>query len=681
MNPGKDSVKLFINKGLTILGFASIILPSILIAETLNNPIQNLYSLSLEDILNTPITTTSFFPESPLDVASTVSVITSQEWEKRGARRLHDALLHIPSVVSLPNFLGQDSLRIRGYAQSDARGIASLWDGVSITSFNLGTSDVDRPNIQLDTLDSIEVIRGPGSSLYGSDAFHGVVSLQSFESKVDINKVRLRIADNGFNTASYNSSTTLGQNWRMNTSVSTSGQPDQGLEYDYVGGSGERDYNYQSTTFVSKFSTDPSKSWSYKIGVYYDDNDTNDFSGEGRQSFGSYPLDRDVASVDTQLAMIKVDIKHRLSTSRSLTLESYYWDQHHEFDRPFQATVDLHFNGDEHRQETKLIYLDEKFTRNTQLSAALGSRHDKIDLQHLTRTNTVTSAILADFDLPFSGIDRDINSFLIDAKTSLNNKKWTLRYGFRLDDYSDFGSEFTPRFGAIYKLTNQSVLKALYGSSFRAATAVEVGGTPFIAGDPNIKPEELDTYELIYLKQTRDSKLEIVLFKNIWTNGITSIDTDNDTFVDTFANLTENNAFGVEITYLRKYHEWLFETSGSYVESESDTDDTEYVAFPKYIINLGIGYNFISGWLLYANNRYYRDLYEGPIRAAISPNKLENYFRTDLHLSKSYNLNWKFFANVRNLFDDENNIPSLVNADFGVPEPGISIDIGMNYRF
>ncbi len=650
--------------------------PSAVATQHNQSNIDDFLKLSIEELLNVPITSTSLFNETSLTAGSTVAVITDQDWEKRGARRLNDAIINLPSVIALPNFLAQDSVRIRGYALSDARGIATIWDGVSITSFNLGTSDVDRPNIQLNTLDSIEVTRGPGSALYGSDAFHGVVALKSFESEKNANIVKGRIATNGFYAAGYNGSQSLGNDWRINLSVSTSGQPDQDIAYSNTSGSGVMDFNYQSSTFVAKLNSDENKTWSYKFGIYYDDNDTNDFHGQGGQ--GGDP-DNDVASVEADMVMYKFDVNYNLSNHSSLSLETYYWDQHHIFERPASPTNNIFLNGDEHREAAQIIYRNEKFTKNTQLSAAFGMRHDKIDLQRRKVFNATTTIVEA--DLPFSGSTRKINSFLIDGKTDFAEKKWILRYGFRLDDYSDFGSQFTPRLGVIYSLDSSSVVKALYGQSFRAAAANEVGGTAFITGNPNIQPEELDTIELIYLKQKKNFKFEAVLFSSEWKNGIAAVDTNNDTIDDTFANVTRSNSYGLELTLLNKIEKWLIEASASYVKSESETDNADYMAFPGVIINLGIGYDFISGWKLYVNNRVHLDAKEGPVRNAIVPDDLEDYWRTDVNLTKSFKDKWQLYANIRNVFDRKNYLPSLVNTEGGVPQEEISMDIGFKFSF
>lgn len=644
--------------------------------------LKELLSLSFSELMSLPITSTSYFTERPLDVASTVTVIAREDWEKRGARRLSDAFVHLPGVVSLPNFLGSYATIIRGYAQSDARGVVTLWDGVSINSFNLSTADVDRPNVQLPTLNSIEVIRGPGSVYHGTDAFHGVVSLNAFESDKDINRVDARLGSNGFYSSSLNSSVAIGGGWRLNASIASSGQPDQNSVYTYTDtgtnlpATNERDYKYLSNTAVLKFISDQSKRLSFRIGIYYDETDRDNFHGNGGQ--GGDPQN-DVASVDSDLAMLQVRIKYKLNDTQNLELQTYRWDQFHFFERPVNALNNIAINADENREAAKLIYRNEKLTNNTQFSAALAVRQDHIEVAHRRVFNNTTTVV--DADLPFSGQKRRIKSLELNAKTSLQDSPWIFHYGFRLDNYDSFGDQITPRAAVIYKLDQESVFKILYGNAFRAPNAIELAGSPFIAGDPNIQPEEINTYELVYLRQGKTSRFEAVLFVNEWKNAISSIDTDNDAVNDTFANVTDNKAYGLEVSYQEKLRDWVIETSGSYIRSKSEEAGTGFDAFPRYIFNIGVGYAPAQGWQVYLSNRIYLQVNDGPERAAILPKGIKDYWRTDLHISKNYNKRWKAYVNFRNLFDRENFLPSLVNTENAVEDDEYSVDAGVTYTF
>ncbi len=655
---------------------------SVLAASPEDQEIQSLAQLSFEELLKLPIKSVSHFLETPLDVASTVTVIPRSSWEERGARRLSDAFAHLPAIMSMPNFVGSYATRIRGFAQADARGVVTLWDGVSINSYNLATADLNRPNIQLATLDSIEVIRGPGSVHYGTDAFHGVISLNAFESETDVNRISARAASNGFYSASYTGSTAIGAGWRLNASIATGGQPDQDFAYQFTdpgtGGpaSSDRAYEYRSNTAVLKLVSDQDRALSYRFGLYYDGIDQDEFHGQGGQGF--LPQN-DVGSVDSKIAMATLTATYSLSADSSISLHANRWDQTHFFELPVTAARNLEVDADEYHSEVKFVYRNEALSAGTQFSAESGIRVD--DVRNARRRIFDTMTTFVDSAEPFSGQDRSVRFLALAGRTDLEDQQWILHYGFRLDDYDGFGAQFTPRFGVVRKVNETSAVKLLYGNAFRAPSAVEVSGNAFIAGNPNLEPETLDSIELVFLRQTENSRFEAVAFVSKWRDAISATDIDNDGSDDMYVNLSENDSYGIEITYHLRQKNLLVETSGSYVRSKSDTPDTGFDAFAEYIVNLGIGYEFANDWVLYVNNRAHLHADAGPKRRTIEPAALKDYWRTDVNLAKRLKGGWNAFANVRNIFNRENFLPSLVNTEGGVQDEEFSIDIGLSSSF
>lgn len=125
-----------------------------------------------------PVTVSGTRTENKVDeVPATVTVITAREIEDRLAQDLRDLTRYEPnvSVANSPARFGQTGINIRGI---EGNRILMQVDGVRLPdSFSIGSfAFATRDSIDLDLLKSVEILRGPGSSLYGSDALGGVVS-------------------------------------------------------------------------------------------------------------------------------------------------------------------------------------------------------------------------------------------------------------------------------------------------------------------------------------------------------------------------------------------------------------------------------------------------------------------------------------------------------------------------
>ncbi|VAW95739.1 hypothetical protein MNBD_GAMMA21-1533 [hydrothermal vent metagenome] len=648
------------------------------------NKVDELLDLPFEELFNVEITSTSYFPETPLDVASTVTVILREDWEQRGARRLDDALSNMPGFTPLPHFLGAKQWGIRGLGSGNGSGVQTLWDGVSINTFPTGMAQLSNPNLQLNTLNSIEVIRGPGSALYGTDAFHGVVSMTAYEADENEQQITSRLGSNGYYEGAYNASTDVFNNWRLNLAIASSGQPNQGLEYEYldsgVVNTAKREYNYNTSTASIKLASDKEKKTAYGIGLYYNNNKQTDFYHDG----ASVPAN-DTSDGNSQLAMVKFDVTQKINQHSKLSFDVSYWIESHDFHRilsPANNQINI-FVDEENQKEAKVIYQKDNLFVNTELSVGLSYRENNIKNAYRTIVTADGNEVL-NAPLTFSDNGRQIKSFLADGKTTLKNGDYVIRYGFRYDDFSDFGSHIAPRLGIIRKLDETSAVKLLYGNAFRAPTANELYGSPFVAGNLNLDPEEIDTYELVYLQSGRDSKLEIVLFYTEWKNAIDMVGTfPNQTTV----NITESQSNGVEVSYLKKINNWKLDLSGSYVDSKDKTNNLDYVIYPTYIINLGAAYQFRNALSVQINNRILLDMSKNPNTATVEANELRDYWRVDVNVTKKYNEKWDVFANIRNLLNRNNQLPSTgsgVNQNnflSGIQDEEISFDLGARYKF
>ncbi|MDF2695968.1 MAG: TonB-dependent receptor, partial [Labilithrix sp.] len=130
-----------------------------------------------EDVFAESIVTASKGAQSPVDAPSSTSVITEQDIRLSGITKIPELLRRLAGVDIMEVTGGQTEVSIRGFNQRLANKTLVLVDGRSVYADILGATIWQTLSIGVEDIQRIEVVRGPGSSLYGADAFNGVVNI------------------------------------------------------------------------------------------------------------------------------------------------------------------------------------------------------------------------------------------------------------------------------------------------------------------------------------------------------------------------------------------------------------------------------------------------------------------------------------------------------------------------
>jgi len=668
-----------------------------IVAYSAEEPSQsdNLLQLEIEDLLNVNVSIGSQFVEQQINAASTTSLITKEKWQSFGSRRLSDAIGHLPGVIVLPTIFGGEMIFIRGFASlSNGGSVATLWDGVAVNLLE-GSPQITRQNIQLGTLDRIEMIRGPGSALYGENAFHGVMALHSFDSNVDTTRLESNLASNEYYDASLNHSQAFVGGLRLNIAAAVSGQPDQDRSYDYISSasgdvaSSERDMRFNNQSVVIKLKSDPNRDLSYYAGFYYDKNLEMNFYGHGtsvREGSTDYSMaSRDIGGVDSTFTMLQSGGQYKFNTQTQADLKLYYINQERIYDRSDILNTDLHTLGDEDAYGANFTLKQSEFLGHTQWSLNLGTR--KGEMGNFSSQNfDSTGAVIPERSRTqaTSGFSRESHSIGFDAATFFGDGQYQLRYGGRYNHYSDFGNATSPRLGFIYHHTPDTAIKLQYGRAFRAPSPGEVRGFPIIGPNPDLKPETIDTYELVFMKQTLVNMIELTFFRSEITDTIITGPPTEPGLFCCFINSGTSGSAGAEVSYTYQASPWLLALSGSYVESIDNSRDTNYDAFPKWIFNAGIGYKFYEQNIdVHLYNRVHLDATEGQVASTLpDPGPLKDYWRTDLQIAKHWNKDVSFTLDIRNLFNRDNFLPSVQSNPSigGIPGEPFSVMLGFRAK-
>ncbi|MFT6144084.1 MAG: outer membrane cobalamin receptor [Myxococcota bacterium] len=148
-----------------------------------------------DDAYERVVVTASRFGQAPLDSPSTIGVITSDDIRLSGLTNIPDLLRRVAGVDVMSKSAGHSDISIRGFNRELSNKVLVLVDGRSTTLDFLGTTLWNGLPISVDEIDRIEVIRGPGSAVYGANATTGVVNIIT------------RTPGEGGNTVSFNAGT------------------------------------------------------------------------------------------------------------------------------------------------------------------------------------------------------------------------------------------------------------------------------------------------------------------------------------------------------------------------------------------------------------------------------------------------------------------------------------------
>ena len=658
------------------------------------------------------VVTAARYEQKVSEAPAIIEVITADEIKKSGDTNLIDVLKHLPGAVELLAMSGRVNLILRG---QDSGAIKFMIDGHPINQLMYGDFD-NWCKIDLDIVKQIEVIRGPGSALYGTDAFSGVINIITKKGS-DINGVEVNIKGGSFETGG--GSILIGNKikddltYKLFFQHTKSDGPGCNLEYDILQGTpytlcpGKMNEEFETTT-LNFGVEDPDF---YLRGMY--------LKSSKEQLIGSMFALIDECEVSTDEFFIEGAYVFRVNEKTAFTPKIYYhyWDNmqlygdvvpegYYTIVPSMPPYIPQDFNGDgileywpegvfaDAGQKEELYGIELKLeTPLTDAGKVIGgiffeksSVFDvftKANMHPVYFFNLGTMTDLTDFANFNSGGERTVYGGFAQLDWKLRDDLTTI-VGARYDNYDDFGETFNPRCGLVWEFNKKGNVKFLYGSPFRAPNFGQLynDNQPITMGNKDLKSEKIQTGE-ISLNYSPVNKLNTVLtvFQSKITDGI-GMDVSGKilpTDPAIWGNVLELDSIGVETE--AKYYLWektyLY---GSFVYIESEKGDEETAGIPLNSGSFGLNLNFAKhyNWntMLYYVGKKPRDVAGGDMRDPVSSYTLVDTAFLIEDIIKGMDI--KFI--VKNLFDKEYYYPST-QATADIARPGISYYASLGYKF
>lgn len=644
-----------------LLGLVYLYLP---LESQAASSLESLLDLSLDELMN--VTVVSLFDETQLEASSSVKIINEQKWQDNAARRTNEIMAYQPSTVAYPTLGGSNAFAIRGYSNTlSVRGISTLLDGVPLNTYSFGTAQYFMANFDIGSIGRAELIRGPGSAIYGTDAFHGVFSLSTYASKEDELETEIGIGSPDYARAHARFSQGTGDGSRLYGAVAstTSGDADILFETSTPGVQGEREDAYISKTVFLRSENKLNEQWKADWGVYY-----NSWNGEQFPSFGESILgENDVSDGEQEFYMLTANIKYSLNNRNSLEVKSFIWNTDQRFDYvfpavPFQAQEDRRYG-------VTAIYKNAGRKKDPRWLIGVGTDRTKVV------STEVSTGVQA-----FDGLERSINNLFADYRHSLDGGKLLFGAGLRVDEYSDFGSHVTPRLSMIYMMEDNEVIKLLYGNAFRAPVASEVTSSGTIQGNPGLEPETIDTLEFVWMKQEQVYSYNVTLFSSEWKDAIIIVDDTSlpAPFNRRYENQGKFQSKGLELEFTKLFELCHLDGAYSFVQSEDMQKGEDFMTFPEHIIQLGIDAEINEA----TDFRLYNTAYFG-VYANSNPTaeKLDTIWQVNMNINVKWSPDTEVSFDIRNLLNRKDPVPSLWGNEQGLPVDGVQLSAYLRMKF
>jgi len=620
---------------------------------------------------------------------SAATVITAEDIANMGARTLSEALEAVPGLHVSRNFLQNNytpTYGMRGILTSASPHVLMMVNGIPRTSVYLGNPDELAVELPVENIARIEVIRGPGSAVYGADAFAGTINIiTKTASELDGTSVGVRAGS--FNTW---------DTWVQHGSQigdfdvasylkigSTDGQKRQ-IASDVIGGSGNvnighDDVDAQLDVGYGKFR--------WRAGYTLRDN-----IGGGVGIAGALDSRARVRSerISTDLSWSDANFAPDLS----LSVQAAYMQLANEVKIP----MTLYPAGAIPGFPTDVTGDPDKWERQTRLSAntvysgfadhrlRFGIGHDEMEIYKTAESKNFSLTLDASNHLvitPLGGMTPvgGTNIFLSPHKRRVDYlylqdewrlaRDWTLTGGLRYDNYSDFGSTTNPRLALVWEARHDLTAKVMYGTAFRAPSFIEqyATGNPIALGNPSLAPEKISTFEGVV---TWQASMDLQTSLSLFQHEISSIISQTDA---TYLNTGKQKGSGGEFEVTWDAGSRL-RLSGHYAYQKNIDETTGHDAgyAPHHHLYSRADWRFTPGWQVSGQVNYVAERKRawGDDRPAIP-----DYTSVDLTLrSERTKKGWDFSASVFNLFNADIREPTKVTTG----KPGITYDYPMPGR-
>lgn len=524
-------------------------------------------NMDIEQLLQVPVSGSTLRDESLNTAPTAVTVFTHADIERMGVNYLYELLSFAPGYqnVRTGNCADCYAFSARGRRTSEqAREILLLVDGRVFNNPRSGSAETALPLYPLANIERVEIMRGPGSAIYGSNAFMGVINIIT---RQNASELHLSAGNLNQRLAQLLWSSTFADNWKINLFAHVN--QDAGQTYkvkdtfsdDLISisdASHAWNLDFSIANENTKFSLAMNKD--VDLGFYQFENTQNNFN-ESTKALNNFSVEQKFTLLDDMKSKLSLGVTQVSYTTHFAIMGA---GQVAGISKPASNAPMLlipHFEG----KSIRLLQSNDK-TLSDKSSFQFGFQYARDSIDKGDALNNYDLADLAQKHFPI----RYYGDF--SQRTPLNlaasrrylggygqylhefSNGGRLTLGGRYDNYSEIGKHFSPRLGWVQPLFVNQTLKLLYGEAYRAPSMAEMEliNNPVLQGNPNLSYEVAKTWDLIWMGHWSATNFTLDLFHNNFNQPIVTGLIGN---TRTYINGLDEQSTGIEMELVQNINE------------------------------------------------------------------------------------------------------------------------------
>jgi Outer membrane receptor for ferrienterochelin and colicins len=570
---------------------------------------QELKKLSVEELMNIEVTLVSRTPQKLSESASAIQVITGEDIRRSGATNIPEALRLASNLQVAQLASNAWIISARGFNTIFANKLLVMIDGRTVYTPLFGGVIWEQQNVLLEDIDRIEIVSGPGGTLWGANAVNGVINI---------------ITKTAANTQGFYAMASGGSFIKDMAALRYGGKIGEKISYRVYG----QHFDRKETSLPN--GTDNKDAWGLTQAGFRADfhaDSANEFTLQGDYYHGKRKTAGGNSPLNGQNILGRW--AHVFSPGSGLRLQVYY-DRYFREDVPSKSYDELNTMDFDFQHHFAI-----KKSHQLLWGAGYRSVHDNADYDASTGAGIVPAKKALDL---FSAFAQDEISLMQYLKLTIGTKLAHYTYsGFELQPSLRlaFNHKKTTTWAAVSRAVRSA---SRFDKDYFLPTTPVPPTSPSVAGGPNFVSEKLTAYELGYRIQPNSrSSFSVATFYNVY-HDLYSVEALPGTLTYQIQNGSEGQSWGAEFT--GNYHltdQWRLRGGYTYFDKDLHAKDGHNFN-PDYLGN-DVKHHFVLQSILDLSSRLQLDIagrYQGMLVKTIATERVPEYFTFDTRIAYTY---------------------------------------------